>query len=462
MIVDGKGKPRPLLANAILVFNFDPRWKILGYDLFTTRVMLLSPPPWEPIIAAANWEPVMWTDMDDVGACDWLQREERIFVKPPDVALAIELIAKRHHSYHPVRDYVMNLEHDDKPRIPTMMSKYFGVEPSEYSAAVGRHLMIGAIARVFDPGAKNDLMPILISTQGKLKSTAIKALFEPWFSDEIADLGSKDAAMQCGGIWCIEISELDAMSKAEVSRVKAFISRTEDRYRPPYGRRVGEFPRQCVFVGSTNDDSCLKDWSGSRRFNPVHIGKIDIESLYRDRDLIWAEAFVLYNAGVAWWFSDNKHDVVAAVQAEEEQDRAFLTDLWEQPVIDYLNSRLHQPPTAPAYRIEMQAILKSAFDIESAKHDQSAANRVARILQRLGWRRRRISYDTTIQTERTTTRKWVYQRNATEAEIDQDNKQAELDFEKVVDEAEVEARRQKAHDIQNAADQKDLNKAKGQ
>jgi predicted P-loop ATPase len=70
----------------------------------------------------------------------------------------------------------------------------------------------------------------------------LKSIAGDWFTDEIADLGSKDAAMQTRGVWIIEIAELDSMSRSEVSKIKSFMSRSTDRFRPPYGKRLIESP----------------------------------------------------------------------------------------------------------------------------------------------------------------------------------------------------------------------------
>ncbi|MCK1570022.1 hypothetical protein IVB08_40085 [Bradyrhizobium sp. 173] len=207
--------------------------------------------------------------------------------------------------------------------------------------------MISAIARILGIGEKVDMMVILESPQGLLKSTAVRTLFYPWFTDDIEQFGSKDASMQCAGVWCIEVGELDAISKTEASRIKSFISRFNDRFRPPYGKRIIERPRSCIFIGTTNCNDYLKDWNGARRFLPVSVIKIDIEGLQRDRDMLWAEARILYEAGVAWWFTDSETGKAAAAKAELEQEGRFQADPWEPLIANYLESRLHQPHGLP-------------------------------------------------------------------------------------------------------------------
>src|SRR5208282_1506986 len=132
--------------------------------------------------------------------------------------------------------------------------------------------------------------------------------------DEIEDLGSKDAAMQTRGVWVIVIAELDSMNRGEVSKIKAFISRATDRFRPPYGKRLVESPRQCVFAGSVNHSNYLRDETSGRRFWPVACTRILIEDLARDRDQLWAEAVVRYRAGERWWLD------TAELNIAEEQE----------------------------------------------------------------------------------------------------------------------------------------------
>ena len=169
-------------------------------------------------------------------------------------------------------------------------SYFLGVPDSPFVRAVGAKWMISAVARIFKPGCKADCALILEGLQGLGKSTAARVIADPWFSDEIAEFGSKDAAMQLSGVWVIELAELDSMNRAGVDVVKSFISRSNDRFRPPYGRRVTEVRRQCVFVGTVNGNDYLKDETGGRRFWPVQCESIDIDALRRNRTQLWAEA----------------------------------------------------------------------------------------------------------------------------------------------------------------------------
>lgn len=197
------------------------------------------------------------------------------------------------------------LQSDSVERLDRWLSTYLGCEDTEYSGAVGSRWLISAVTRIFHPGAKADCCLILEGPQSIRKSTALRTLAGEYFTDELADLGSKDAAMQTRCGWIIELSELDSLSNSDVARIKAFMSRTTVRFRPPYGMRLVEWPRQCVFAGTVNQTTYLRDETGGRRFWPVAAGRIDIDALARDRDPLWAEAKARFDAGAAWWLETN-------------------------------------------------------------------------------------------------------------------------------------------------------------
>jgi predicted P-loop ATPase len=145
---------------------------------------------------------------------------------------------------------------------------------------------------------------LLIGAEGVRKSTICRILGEPWFSDNIPELGSSgpDAQMHMRGHWILELSELAALNRAELNTVKSWMSRVEDIYRPSYGRTIIHCPRMCVFIATSNEGEPLKDTTGNRRFWPIQVGMIDTDVLLRDKDQIWAEALELYRSGATWWF----------------------------------------------------------------------------------------------------------------------------------------------------------------
>ena len=240
--------------------------------------------------------------------------------------------------------------------------------------------MISAVARIYRPGCKFDHALILEGPQGPGKSTIaeILALDREWFADEIADLGSKDAAQDLAGKWIVEIAELSALRRSEVERVKAFFSRSVDHYRPSYGRRSQDFPRRCVFIGSTNAHEYLADQTGNRRFWPIRIGTIDLAGLRLDVDQLWAEAVVAYRNGEQWWL-----DAATEPVAADEQEKRRKVDVWEQDVLRWADSILAEPGI-----VTIGTLLERAIGMPLKDRDQAAAIRVGNILTAAGWMRR--------------------------------------------------------------------------
>ena len=373
LLLSRKNTPKPLLANALIALREAPEWQgVLAYDEFALVTMQLKPPPW--LKHENNWAPQPWTDRDDALTADWLQHQD-ISVTVNVAAIAAETVAKDY-SFHPIKDYLESLVWDGVERIANFAASYLGAEATQYHCAVSRCLFIAAVARITRPGCKADYVPILEGAQDRGKSTAIELLFTPWFSDDLAELGTKDAAMQVRVAWGIEIAELASMTRPEIERVKAFITRKVDRFRPSYGRRVIEVPRQSVFIGSTNSDAYLKDETGGRRFWPIRCGgSIDLKAIQRDRGQFWAEAVAQLKAGAPWWIVDT--GMVDLVR--DEQAARYVDDPWQEPIAQFVWSQTD---------VSVGEVLSNLL-IERGRWTQADQNRVARCLKVLGWERYR-------------------------------------------------------------------------
>lgn len=372
-LIMGKRKEvKAILANALIALRDHPEFQgIVRFDTFRQRTTICGQPPWSTVNIDRDWQPI-----DDLHTTEWIQNLG-IAVGPDIVTTAVEVVAQEN-NFHPVIDYLSRCKWDGEPRLDQWTIQYLGADDSEYTRAISAKWMISAIARIMQPGCKADCALILEGKQGILKSTALKTLSQPWFADEIAELGSKDAAMQLVGAWIIEMAELDSVTRAEVSRIKAFLSRTSDRFRPPWGRRIIEQPRQCIFAGTVNNNQYLRDETGGRRFWPLPCSSIDVESLALARDQLWAEARDRYESDEVWWI--NNGDV--RTEASHQQEARRLDDPWQakiEPLIGLLSS-------TTAHEV------LDLLNVPVINQDQLHANRVASCLKALGWARKSMRY----------------------------------------------------------------------
>jgi predicted P-loop ATPase len=300
---------------------------------------------------------------------------------------ALTLIACRN-AFHPVRDYLISLQWDGTERVGSLFREYFNADVAaddqDRSVAYLEHVstcfMVAAVARVMDPGCKVDHLPVLIGLQGFGKSEGVRALCpdDAWFSDDLSpDLMQRDTKESLVGKWLIELAEVPHVRR-EVERVKAFFSRRTDRYRRAYDRTTQDHPRQCVFLGTSNDLELI-DASGNRRFWPIEVaGDIDVARIIADRDQLWAEAVALYRQGVRWWLAPT----IEAIAAERQQ--AFREhDTWEPILEGWLDQRDAKPCTLLQAMRAIQQI-----DENLILHGKADQGRVAACLKRLGYQRR--------------------------------------------------------------------------
>jgi predicted P-loop ATPase len=387
LIRDQYKRVRKILANVVTILaNADGWADAVMLDDFAQRVMLQHPTPAHAGHPAEVY-PRQWRDADDVLTAEWMQRDWRLDVSSRLACEAIVAVAQRKR-VHPVREYLSQLRWDGHVRLNTWLSQYLGAQQDDYTAAIGAKWMISAVARVMRPGCQADAMLILEGPQGIRKSTGLETLAgREWFTDQLADIGQgKEPSQDLAGKWIVEIAELDAMRRAETSRVKAFLTRRTDHFRASYGRHSEDRPRQCVFAGSVNLDTYLTDETGNRRFWPVRVTSVDIEALRRDRDILWAEAVARFESNEPWYLDDPK---VIAMAAEEQADR-FQSDAWEEAIIKWLEGDRAETLLVTRKGITTGDILQGALNIDKDGWDKPLQTRVGAIMTKLRWRKRRI------------------------------------------------------------------------
>lgn len=332
--VDSKGNYLSTSVNLNLIFANDYRLKkLFRQNDFDGKRYVFGNLPWRKVTKP---EPVK--NVDYSGVRNYIESIYGISgaMKVED-SMALEF-EKNH--YHPIVDYLRALEWDKVQRLDRILIDYFGAEDCIYSKEAIRKMMVAAVARVFDPGVKFDLVLTLVSQeQGTGKSSFLKALGQSWFSDTFITVQGKEAFEQLQGAWLIEMAELSGLRKADIEAIKHFISKQEDMFRPAYARTPETYPRQCVFIATTNESTFLRDPSGNRRFMPVDIHNIKLvdnpklKAFLNDRiliDQIWAEAVYMYRKGEILYLS-KEAEKIATVQQKlhsETDERKGLIEAY--------------------------------------------------------------------------------------------------------------------------------------
>jgi predicted P-loop ATPase len=391
LIRSADGDLAACIDNAALMFEHSPDWEeVLGYNEFDGGYYVRRPPP-SPVHAQPGEE---ITDIFDTEAVRWLERRH-VMVTPSVVHAVVNLVAHRN-PFHPVREYLHGLpQWDGEERLSTWLRDYCGVIHSDvcpncFAMEAGRKFLISAVARIEQPGCKADHVLVFEGLQGIGKSEVPRILAgDKFFTDDLAELGSKDSGMQVRGVWMLELAELGQLIRADPVAAKAFFTRQTERFRPPYGRRLIRVPRQCVFVGTTNNDIWMQDETGNRRYWPVRCGQLKLEDLRRDRDQLWAEAMHAYRQGEHWWLETR--DLIQ--EALEEQQGRLAEDPWREHISAYVNNEDYFGEKIRQDGITVWQVLRQCLDMDIDKMDQRAANRVARCLKALGWERRRSRED---------------------------------------------------------------------
>lgn len=337
-----KYQPRTgLLENSVynlnLILNNDPDFQNFAFNELANRIQITGPLPWERPEGNSFWRDADTAQLKSIIDIRYLAFSSRNH----DVAFT-KAADDRH--FHPVRDYLNSLpEWDGVKRVEDLFIKYLQAEDTEYVRTVTRKTFAAAVARIYVPGIKFDCVPVLDGDQGIGKSTIVKDLVSPEYYSEtlsLTDMDDKSGAEKLQGFWAVEIGELAGMKKADIEKVKAFLSTCDDKYRPSYGRVVESHPRQCIIIATVNGErGYLRDITGNRRFWIIKLHQKKQKKTWNFtpefRAQFWAEAKEIWKSGEKLYLEG---DVLA--EAEKMQQSAMEVDERVGMVEEYLNTML--------------------------------------------------------------------------------------------------------------------------
>ena len=323
--------------NLLLILRNDPAYANFAYNEMARMIEVTGPVTWERPDGNRYW-----LDSDTDGLKSELDIHYTCFsTRNHDVAFSRVAMERR---FNPLRDYLDGLpDWDGVERIPELLIRYMKADDTEYVRTVTKKTFTAAVARIYQPGIKFDCMLVLDGEQGIGKSTLFKELAgEEYFSDslQLSDMDSKAAAEKIQGFWICEIAELAGMKKADIEKVKSFLSSSDDKFRPSYGKTVESHPRQGIMVASVNGDrGYLRDITGNRRFWVVKLHQTEqvktFEFSEEDRDQIWAEAKYYFQAGEKLYLEGALVEDAAEVQrdAMEEDERQGMVEVYLETLL---------------------------------------------------------------------------------------------------------------------------------
>jgi predicted P-loop ATPase len=370
------GRIIPDLANVLIALREDQALVFaMAFNEMRQRSIAMTEWPRAARALAGEDPPHEIGDDDITRLQEWLQHMGLPRIGREIVAQAVEAFA-RERRVHPIRDWLNSLESDGGDLRQNWLSVCLGVPDDPYHRAIGKMFLTSMVARIFEPGCKCDYMIVLEGPQGEEKSRFCRALAggDEYFSEHLPRIDS-DAirlSMHLRGKWLIEVSELSAFLKADPEAMKHFVSQQNEQYTPKYGRSEVREPRQCVFIGTTNEDEYIRDVTGGRRYWPIKVRFVNVDRLERMRSQLFAETVLAYRANEAWW-------------PERGFEKEFITPVqdarqWEDALTEKVREIVD-----PLSEITL-GHLGARLGFDNTRFDMLAQKRVAAILRKAGWR----------------------------------------------------------------------------
>ncbi|HEX8421156.1 MAG TPA: VapE domain-containing protein [Sphingomonas sp.] len=360
----------------------------LGYDVFRGAIM------WAP----ARQDPPQWREFRDV---DYVNLEIALHRRGVD-SVGHETLrrwvrkAADDCQFDSAREWLQRLAWDGVPRVERFLAAYMGVRDDGfgYASAVSRYIWTALAGRVLEPGIQADMVPILFGEQGLRKTSAIRALVpSPDFYATIdMSVRDDDTARLMRGTLVNELEELRGLKSRDAESIKAWITKSGDKWTPKYVEFASTYLRRSVFFGTTNRDDFLDDPTGERRWLPTTVGvagPIDVDAIVRDREQLWAEGAIAFMLdGIAWQDAERL--------APTEQDAFKADDSYVPLIMRWLEtpSISGEKPRAKMDRLTGEGLtnhdIAVAIGAASGKPDRSVSTQVGIAMRKLRFVSRQV------------------------------------------------------------------------
>jgi len=269
---------------------------------------------------------------------------------------------------------------DGIARIETFLPYYFGADDSLYTRACSRYLWSSLAGRIMKPGVKADMVIVLIGDQGCGKSTGVEAISpDPDFFTQI-DFNDKDAdqARKMLGRLVGEISELKGLRTKDEESIKSLVTRTHDEWIKKFKEFPTIYARRITFIGTTNENNFLSDITGNRRWLPIKVSKVKVESIKADRLQLYAEAREKYLL--------NGIEYTEAEELAKEVIKDHLViDPWFEVIVEWLDGKSAGTQPENPKRVSTRVVLKYALGIDDSRINKHYEHKVVGVLKILGY-----------------------------------------------------------------------------
>jgi hypothetical protein len=381
---DRQGVPLATIGNVLLAARRpDVIGRRIGYDTFLDSLMLG--------VGSGAWRRIDNNDMARMRVT-----LGNIGFKPVSAELmrdAVLMVADEN-KFDSAQDWLSSLEWDGVERIDTFYSTFFGVKDSPYVRAVGAYSWSTLAGRCVEPGAKADMVPVLIGLQGEGKTTSIEAMapfhdaLESAFVEINLTKKDEDIARSLRGKLIGEIAELRGLHSRDAESIKAWISRRFEEWTPKYMEQGTRYARRLLMIGTGNREGFLDDETGERRWLPMTTGAVDVPGIVQNRDQLWAEGLHRFrHGGIAWRAA---YDL-----ARGEHAKYKMTDPWDDKVARWLATDVLEGEEGVRrgdQPVRISDILLSAINLDVSRTSKGDEMRIAKILQRFGYERRQSSF----------------------------------------------------------------------